>query len=191
MPPLVKAEVMLPDGTALRLDDLLVFDSRCVDVEMRQELLRLFPRLVHLRRAWRVHFTKHGCLSCARGSDRADSIFTIAARLRRRGLSWSEVYELVGMKAKSHAAQKNFRGIVNRKAAHFDDPTPEPSYRYGAGGFCDRCYLRIRRELASTIRKMHAGRDAAEEAAALTRRFDVARWLLGSEESWEEARAQG
>src|SRR5262249_60440946 len=35
------------------LENLLIFDARCLDRETRQELLRLVPQLVHVRGAWR------------------------------------------------------------------------------------------------------------------------------------------
>jgi hypothetical protein len=178
---LANVEVMLPNEAERRLDDLLVFDVRCVDAETRQELLRLLPRLVHLRRAWRAHYMKYGCLGC----QKPDPTVAIAARLRRRGATWAEVYEVTGVEVEgsTRAEQQKFWNAVRWKLAHLDVPEPNLSHRYGAGGFCDRCYLRIRRELAKSIRKLHEGRDAAEETAALTRRFDVAQWLLNGEDA--------
>jgi len=51
--------------------------------------------------------------------------------------------------------------------------------QYGAGGFCNRCQCRILLEVKSALRRMDEGRDSAEETAALTRRLDVAQFLLG------------
>ncbi len=178
MTKLAKIEVMLPRAAEQRVDELLVFDARCVDVGDRQELLRLFPRLVYLSRAWRERFLERGCIACPK----TDPTIAIAARLRRRGMTWTEVYETVGVVAATRAERNRFEGAVRWKLAHLDTPERKPSYRYGAGGFCDRCYLRLRRELAKTIRKMHEGRDAVAESAALTQRFDLAQWLLNRDD---------
>jgi hypothetical protein len=45
-------------------ESLLIFDARCLDRETRQELLRLVPQLVHIRRAWRAEYMECGCTSC-------------------------------------------------------------------------------------------------------------------------------
>ena len=175
---LARVEVMFPNAAERKVDELLVFDARCVDVATRQELLRLLPQLVHLRRAWRARFQKRGCLCCRP----ADPTIPIAARLRSRGSSWLEVYEILGATAMTRAERKRFESAVRWKLAHMSAPTRKPSHRYGAGGLCDRCYLRIRKELSNVLREMHRGRDAAEETAALTRRFDVAQWLLSGDD---------
>ena len=174
---LAKVEVMLPRGAERKVDELLVFDARCVDVGTRQELLRLLPQLVHLRRAWRARFTEHGCITCPK----PDPTVAIASRLRTRGLSWADIYAITGTTATTRAERKSFENSVRWRLAHHDTPVRKPSHRYGAGGLCDRCYLRLRRELAKTLRKMHEGRHADEETAALTQRFDVAQWLLGAD----------
>jgi len=46
------------------MESLLIFDARCLDKETRQELLRLVPQLVHIRRAWRAEYMECGCTSC-------------------------------------------------------------------------------------------------------------------------------
>jgi hypothetical protein len=46
------------------MENLLIFDARCLDRETRQELLRLVPQLVHIRRAWRAEYMECGCISC-------------------------------------------------------------------------------------------------------------------------------
>ena len=46
------------------MENLLIFDARCLDRETRQELLRLIPQLVHIRRAWRAEYMKCGCTCC-------------------------------------------------------------------------------------------------------------------------------
>jgi hypothetical protein len=176
MTKLAKVEVMLPRAAERKVDDLLVFDARCVDVGTRQELLGMLPQLVHLRRAWSAHFLEHGCLACPK----PDPTIPIAARLRRRGSTWAEIYDITAIPAATRAERKRFQRSVRRKLAHLDAPARKPSQSYGAGGFCDRCYARLRREFATTLRKMHAGRDAAAETVALTREYDLAQWLLGS-----------
>jgi hypothetical protein len=45
-------------------ESLVIFDARCLDRETRQELLRLVPQLVHIRRAWRAEYMECGCVSC-------------------------------------------------------------------------------------------------------------------------------
>jgi hypothetical protein len=177
MTKLAKVEVMLPRAAERKIDSLLVFDARCVDVGTRQELLRLLPGLVHIRRGWRAHFLKQGCLAC----QKPDPTVAIAARLRRRGSTWTEIYEVTAFNATNHAERNRFENAVRWKLAHPEAPTRNPSHRYGAGGFCDRCYMRLRRELVKALRKMHEGRDAAAETAALTQRFDLAQWLLAGE----------
>jgi hypothetical protein len=176
MTKLATVEVMLPRSAERKIDDLFVFDARCVDVATRQEILRLMPQVVHLRRAWSAHFLQHGCMACAK----ADSTVMIAARLRRRGATWAEIYEITGAPARTLAERKLFGNAVRRKLSQLDVPARTKSLnRYGAGGLCARCYLRLRRELAKTLRDMHQGRNADEEILSLTRRFDVAQWLLG------------
>jgi len=175
---LAKVEVMLPRAAEQKIDELLMFDVRCNDAGSRRELLRLIPQLVHLSRAWRVHFLKHGCLGCPK----TNPTIGIAARLRKRGLTWAEIYEITDVKSTTPAERKRFENAVHWRLAHLDAPRRKPSHRYGAGGFCDRCYLRLRRELTKTIREMHEGRDAVIESAALTQRFDLAQWLLNGDD---------
>jgi hypothetical protein len=173
---LATVEVMLPRPAERRVDDALIFDSRGLDAGTRQELLRLLPSLVHLSRAWRAHYLKHGCFGCKPD----DPTVAIAARLRRGGMTWSEVYETVGVNAATRVERNQFEGAVRWKLAHLDTPKRKHAPGYGAGGLCMNCYLRLRRELAKALAKMQ-GRNAAEETAALTRRADMAQWLLGDE----------
>lgn len=46
------------------MENLLIFDARCLDRATRQELLQLVPQLVHIRRAWRAEYMECGCISC-------------------------------------------------------------------------------------------------------------------------------
>lgn len=178
MTKLAKVEVMLPRGAERKVDELLVFDAQCVDVATRQELLRLLPQLVHIRRARKAIFLEQGCREC----QKPDPTVAIAARLRARGFTWADIYAITGVLATTRAERKCFENSVRWKLAHPDTRVRKPSHRYGAGGLCDRCYLRLKRELAKRLRKMHEGRDSDEETAALTRRFDVAQWLLGGDD---------
>jgi|GEM_PF-6053893 len=59
-----KLEIVSPEAAARRLNDLLIFDARCLDRATRQELLRLIPALVHVRRQWKRRYLKYGCESC-------------------------------------------------------------------------------------------------------------------------------
>jgi len=175
---LAKVEVMLPRAAERKVDDLLVFDAQFVDVATRQELLRLLPQLVHLSRARKAQFEEDGCPTCPK----PDPTVEIAARLRRRGSTWAEIYEVTGVTATTRAERKSFENSVRWRLAHPNTKARQASHRYGAGGLCDCCYSRERRKLVKRLRKMHEGRNADEETAALTRRFDVARWLLGDDD---------
>lgn len=116
---LEKVQVVAPESAIQALEDLMVFDARCLDKETWHELLRVLPDLTRIRKAWRAHFTVHGCVSC------------------------------------------------HRKKVD-----------YGAGGFCYTCLARITMRMRTCFRKINAGRDAAEEVNALTRRFDAAQRLF-------------
>src|SRR5712664_3685233 len=48
------------------VEDLLVFDARCLDKETWHELLRVLPDLNRIGKAWKAHFQVHGCVSCRR-----------------------------------------------------------------------------------------------------------------------------
>lgn len=187
---LAKVEVMMSKPVARKIDELLVFDARCVDDNMRREILRLLPQLIDLRHAWRALFRRYGCMACKP----ADPTVTIAARLRRRGSTWAEIYEIIGVDraATTRAERRPFEYMVRHKLARLDNPprgrthdtTANPllshNYHYAAG-LCDKCYARHRRRLSNTLRKMHKGRNPAGETAALTKRFDLAQMLLGGE----------
>lgn len=121
---LLTVELVTPQPVAQKFDELLVLDAQCPDVATRQELLRLFLRLVHVRRARKAIFLRHGCGNCHR-----------------------------------------------------------KKIQYGAGGLCNRCAGREYKRIKAELQKMHHGRNAAEETAALTQRFDVAQWLLNGDDS--------
>jgi len=56
--------VAQPESPGQAIESLLIFDARCLDKDTRQELLRLLPELVHIRRAWRAEYMECGCISC-------------------------------------------------------------------------------------------------------------------------------
>jgi hypothetical protein len=58
--------VTAADSPVQAIEDLMVFDARCLDKETRLELVRLLPELTHIRKAWKAYFTVHGCVSCRR-----------------------------------------------------------------------------------------------------------------------------
>lgn len=180
----IATEVLSPGVPEKRLDDLLVFDARCTDVKTGQELARLWPQLRQIRRAWSAHFEQYGCIACGDGkarltqkSDRAATL-SKAGELRRQGMKWDAIFEVVGLNLDrtSKAERKKFQQLVWWRMAH--PPQRETWQRSGHGGFCWRCYQRIRKELLGIVRKMDEGRDPERDTAALTRRFDVARQLL-------------
>jgi hypothetical protein len=52
------------DSPLQAMESLLIFDARCLERETRQELLRLMPQLIHVRRAWRAEYMECGCICC-------------------------------------------------------------------------------------------------------------------------------
>lgn len=177
---IAKLEVLLTEAVEQKLDDLIAFDARSVDRITFFELRRILPKLIHASRAWSAHFEKYGCIGCPTG--RPDSTPAIAARLRRRGLSWSAIFMDIGRPKMTGKERRNFRNAVEHHLKHPDAPDREPSaHLYGGGGFCAQCQIQMRRELLRIIREMHKGRDAEEETAALTRRSDVALGLLSGD----------
>ena len=58
--------VAAPESALQAVEDLMVFDARCLDRETWHELLRFLPELTRIRKAWKAHFVAHGCVSCHR-----------------------------------------------------------------------------------------------------------------------------
>jgi hypothetical protein len=58
--------VTAPESVIQGVEDLMIFDARCLDKETRQQLQRFLPELTLIRKAWKAHFSVHGCLSCHR-----------------------------------------------------------------------------------------------------------------------------
>ncbi|MBI3668751.1 MAG: hypothetical protein HY237_03075 [Acidobacteria bacterium] len=57
---------MRPGTVGRKADELICFDTRFLDNATAHELLRLLPKLVHVRRAWGERFRQRGCLVCRR-----------------------------------------------------------------------------------------------------------------------------
>ena len=56
--------VAQPESPEQAIESLLIFDARCLDKDTRQEIVRILPQLVHIRRAWRAEYMECGCISC-------------------------------------------------------------------------------------------------------------------------------
>jgi hypothetical protein len=61
---LAEIQVAAPESTEQALEQLLIFDARCMDADKRRELRLILPGLIHLQRAWKAEFMEYGCLSC-------------------------------------------------------------------------------------------------------------------------------
>lgn len=61
---LKSVDVVLPDSPLERIENLLIFDARCLDKDTQQELMRILPQLVHVRRAWKALYLECGCIHC-------------------------------------------------------------------------------------------------------------------------------
>ncbi len=158
-----RIRVAKPKSPLHALENLLLFDAHCIDVVSRQQLLRLLPQLVGQRRAWKAHFLEYGCLHCPK----PDPTVAIAARLRRRGSTWGDVYEITGTQAKTPADRKLFMEAVRWRLAHPNVRTPSPSNQYGAGGFCSPCQMRIYTRMQKRFRHFVEGRADETEVATL------------------------
>lgn len=174
-------QVVKPESPEQAIESLLIFDARFLSKDTRQELLRILPQLVHIRRAWRAEYMECGCHGC----QKPDPTVTIAARLRRRGATWKDIYEITALSATA-AQRKRFQEAVYWKLAHFDVLTRQPSHTYGAGGFCSRCLARIYQRMHKRYRKLMAGRDLPAELAifkdALCLRYNAAQRLLNGDD---------
>lgn len=53
-----------PQSGLETVEELMVFDARCLDKETRMELRHILPGLLNVTRAWQVYFSVHGCLLC-------------------------------------------------------------------------------------------------------------------------------
>ena len=59
-------QVVAPGSPDRAIESLMIFDARCLDVATRQELMRILPQIIHVRRAWRAEFMECGCICCHR-----------------------------------------------------------------------------------------------------------------------------
>jgi hypothetical protein len=57
---------VMPESPLELIETLLIFDARSLDMETRQQLLRILPQLVHIRHAWKAEYMECGCVSCHR-----------------------------------------------------------------------------------------------------------------------------
>jgi hypothetical protein len=74
---------VLPASPVEMLETFLIFDARALDMETRQELLRILPQLVHIRRAWKAEYMECGCISChKKRPDYASGGFCVACQGR-------------------------------------------------------------------------------------------------------------
>ena len=53
-----------PESPLEAIENVMVFDARCLDKETWHQLLRVLPDLTRIRKAWKAHFVQHGCVSC-------------------------------------------------------------------------------------------------------------------------------
>jgi hypothetical protein len=84
---LERVQVSVPQSAIQALDDLMVFDARCLDKETWHQLLRVLPDLTRIRKAWKAHFTVHGCVSCRRKKTQYGAggfCYTCLARITER-----------------------------------------------------------------------------------------------------------
>jgi hypothetical protein len=84
---LERVNVIVPQSAIQALDDLMVFDARCLDKETWHQLLRVLPDLTRIRKAWKAHFVTHGCVSCRRKNTQYGAggfCYTCLARITHR-----------------------------------------------------------------------------------------------------------
>jgi hypothetical protein len=78
-----KIKVAVPESAASAIESLLIFDARSLDKQTQQELVRILPELVHIRRAWKAHYLENGCVSChKKRADYAAGGFCVACQGR-------------------------------------------------------------------------------------------------------------
>lgn len=173
---------VLAESPAEMLETLLIFDARSLERATQQDLLRLLPQLIHVRRAWKAHYLDYGCPSCRKADERV----AIAARMRLAGFNWSEVFDIVAPNLHTGRDQKCFENAVRWKLDHPKQRTERHPSAYGAGGFCNACVARILGRMRKRYRKLMAGRDLRAEMAkftdALCLRYNAAQRLFNGED---------
>ena len=79
--------VAAPESALQAVENLMVFDARCLDKETWHKLLQFLPELARIRKAWKVHFSVYGCVSCHRKKTEYGAggfCFTCLARITTR-----------------------------------------------------------------------------------------------------------
>jgi hypothetical protein len=115
--------VMAPESAIQGIEDLMIFDARCLDRETWHQLLRVLPELTLIRKAWRAHFSVHGCVSCRRkktdygaGGFCYNCLARITTRMRTcfRKLSAGRDIpdEVASLSRRYDAAQRLFNGRI-------------------------------------------------------------------------------
>jgi hypothetical protein len=155
---------VLPESHVELLETLLIFDARSLERDTQQELLRLLPQLIHIRRAWKAHYLERGCISCPKANERIG----IAARMRLRHYPWEEIFEVVAPDIHTRRERKCFQSAVYWKMDHPKERAERNPNAYGSGGFCNACQARILARMRKRYRKLMAGRDLPAELAAFT-----------------------
>ena len=103
------------------MEDLMVFDARCLDKETWRQLLRVLPDLTRIRKAWKAHFVEHGCVSCRRKKAEYGAggfCYTCLARItvrmrtcfRNIGADRNMPAEIASLSLRYDAAQRLFNG---------------------------------------------------------------------------------
>jgi hypothetical protein len=113
--------VAQPPSPLQAVEDLMVFDARCLDRATWHELLRVLPSLTRIRKAWKAHFLTHGCASCHRrkteygaGGFCSICLARITTRMRtcfrKVGADRNIPEELASISRRFDAAQRLFNG---------------------------------------------------------------------------------
>jgi hypothetical protein len=173
---------VLPESPVEALEALLILDARALERDTQQELMRILPQIIHIRRAWKAHYLEYGCTSCRK----ADERFAIAARMRLGGFNWSEVFDIVAPNIHTRHERKCFENAVRWKLSHPKQRAERHPSAYGAGGFCNACVARIFGRMRKRYRKLMVGRDLAQEFAtfkdALCLRYNAAQRLFNGDD---------
>jgi hypothetical protein len=118
---LEEVQVLAPQSAIQGLEDLMVFDARCLDKETWHGLLRVLPDLTRIRKAWKAHFTVHGCVSCRRKRTQYGAggfCYTCLARIttrmrtcfRKVNAGRNMPAEIASLSVRYDAAQQLFNG---------------------------------------------------------------------------------
>jgi len=116
-----KVKTIIPASIERRIEDLLIFDARILDIATRKELVRLVPGLHAIRLAWKAHFAMYGCVSCHRKKvgyasgglcDRClhRTLYRMKTCLRKIDAGRSTPEEIGELTRKFDAAQRLFNG---------------------------------------------------------------------------------